>query len=108
LKDKLEKRRNQVILTLRHLDKEHKEVEEFNDWLDQAARESRVRLMERLTEWYLKEATRIDRALGRMDAHTYGACRACHHPIEERRLETFPESEFCIGCQEMRETWERV
>jgi DnaK suppressor protein len=107
-KDRLEKRRNQILLTLRHIEKEQQEAEEFNDWLDHATRESRIRLLERLTDWYIKEGTQIERALARMDANTYGICRACHHPIEQPRLDAFPESEFCIGCQDMRESFERV
>lgn len=107
-KDRLEKRRNQILLTLRHIEKEQKEAEEFNDWLDHATRESRVRLLDRLTDWYIREGAQINQALARMDANTYGVCRACHHPIEQPRLDAFPESEFCIGCQDMRESFERV
>ena len=103
-KDRLEKRRNQILLTLRHIEKEQQEAEEFNDWLDHATRESRIRLLGRLTDWYIKEGTQIERALARMDANTYGICRACHRPIEQPRLDAFPESEFCIGCQDMRES----
>jgi RNA polymerase-binding transcription factor DksA len=108
LKDRLEKRQNQILLTLRHIEKEQKEAEEFNDWLDHATGASRVRLLERLTDWYRKEATQIDKALARIDAAAYGLCRACHHPIEQPRLAVFPESEFCSGCQDMRESFERV
>ncbi len=108
LKTRLERRQSQIFLTLQHIEKEQKEAEEFNDWLDHATRESRVRLLQRLTDWYIKEAGQIDNALARMEAHTYGVCRACHHPIEQQRLEVFPESAFCLGCQDMRERVERV
>ena len=49
--DKLISRRGQIVMTLRHLANEQKQVEQNTDWLDQAAYESRVkpaRSLERL------------------------------------------------------------
>jgi len=106
--DKLLKRKHQVILTLQHLKKEQGQVEENNDWLDAATHASRVRLLDRLTDWYLDEAARIERALTRINAQSYGLCRACHRAIEPERLAAFPQAEFCLGCQDMREKVERV
>lgn len=108
LKDKLWKRKHQVALTLQHLEKEHAQVDENNDWLDEATFRSRVCLLDRLTDWYIAEAAQIERALVRVDAQRYGLCRACHQDIEPARLETFPEAEFCVACQDMREKVERV
>jgi len=101
--NKLKKRREVVIATLRHLENEQREVEENNDWLDHAAYESRVALLDRLTDGYLKESLEIERALSRINDRQYGFCAACHEPIETRRLHAFPEAEFCSGCKEMRE-----
>ncbi|HTN72863.1 MAG TPA: TraR/DksA C4-type zinc finger protein [Methylomirabilota bacterium] len=106
--DKLTKRREVVMITLRHLEKEQHEADENNDWLDQAAYNSRVALLDRLTEGYLKENSEIDRAITRINERTYGLCVACHEPIETRRLEAFPEVEFCSGCKEMREEFEET
>lgn len=101
--DQLNKRREQVAMTLRHIEKERNEAEENTDWLDRAAYESRIALLDRLSEWYAKEIDEIDRALDRLNKHTYGFCLACHNPIEALRLDYFPEAGFCIACQETRD-----
>lgn len=33
----------------------------------------------------------------------YGICRRCEEPIDYRRLETRPETPFCLECQRGRE-----
>jgi DnaK suppressor protein len=104
--DQLRKRREQIALTLRHLEKEHAEVERNTDWLDQRAYESRVRLLDRLTDWYLTEINQIDAALRRAEKDDYGFCIACHRAIESARLEAVPETELCAACQKMREALE--
>jgi DnaK suppressor protein len=101
--DQLRKRREQVAMTLRHLRKEQAEVDLNTDWLDQAAYESRVHLLDRLNEWYISEIDQIDKALERAEKNNYGICAACHQPIEDARLVATPETEFCGDCQSMRE-----
>ncbi|MDH3444185.1 MAG: hypothetical protein OEN50_09710 [Deltaproteobacteria bacterium] len=102
-RDQLIRRREKIVMTLRHLAKEQAEVERNTDWLDQAAYESRVQLLDRLNGWYVAEIEQIDNALARVEKNNYGLCVACNDPIENRRLDTAPESEFCSGCQS---TWE--
>src|SRR4051812_7468751 len=41
---------------------------------------------------------RIDRALARLDAGTYGTCERCGRPIPEKRLQAMPESVTCVEC----------
>jgi DnaK suppressor protein len=106
--DQLRKRREQVAMTLRHLRKEQAEVDLNTDWLDQAAYDSRVRLLDRLNEWYVTEIDQIDKALGRAEKNNYGLCAACHQPIEDARLAAAPETEFCGACQNMREGLQRA
>jgi hypothetical protein len=67
--DQLRKRRERVAMTLRHLEKEHAEVERNTDWLDRGAYESRVRLLHRLTDWYLTEISQIDAELKRSESN---------------------------------------
>ncbi|HWP24660.1 MAG TPA: TraR/DksA family transcriptional regulator [Candidatus Binatia bacterium] len=105
--ERLTKRRLQLVTTLEYLGKQQKQVEENTDWLDQAAYESRVRLLDRLTEWSVAELSEIDRALDRIKARTYGLCLACHRPIESERLDAAPEAEYCKACQEVREALQR-
>jgi RNA polymerase-binding transcription factor DksA len=101
--DKLNKRRGQIMMTLRHLANEQRQVEQNTDWLDQAAYESRVNLLDRLSHWYATEIRLIDKAIERIESNRYGFCAACRQAIEEKRLEAAPEAEFCGACQELRD-----
>ena len=83
--DQLRLRRNQVALTLLHIEKDRREAERNTDWLDQASYESRMALLDSLNN------------------NTYGFCLACHRPIEALRLDSFPEAAFCSACQETRD-----
>lgn len=108
--EKLQKRKAEILGTVKRLEEENHEIigQRHFDWLDQAQDENEIRLLDRLSDSYLKEMGRIELALGRMLAGTYGLCLACHQPIEKGRLETFPETEFCLECQDLRERFERV
>lgn len=101
--DKLIRRRGQIVMTLRHLANEQKQVEQNTDWLDQSAYESRVNLLDRLSEWYVTEIGQIDEAIKRIESNRYGVCVACREAIEDASLETAPEAEFCSICQELRD-----
>ncbi|MDO8581405.1 MAG: hypothetical protein Q7S16_00890 [bacterium] len=39
-------------------------------------------------------------ALARIEKETYGICRYCAKPIDERRLIARPESGACVACKE--------
>ncbi len=41
---------------------------------------------------------RIQSALNRIQQGTYGACGRCRQPIDEARLETFPDVVLCVKC----------
>ena len=103
--DRLRNRREHVVMTLRHLDREYEQVEGNTEWLDRAAYENRTALLDRLNEWYLAEARKIDGALNRFDDNSYGNCLACHQAIDPARLETVPEAECCSDCEEFREAF---
>ncbi len=38
----------------------------------------------------------VQRALGKLDAGTYGICEACGEPIGDDRLEAMPAARFCM------------
>lgn len=42
---------------------------------------------------------RIDDAVGRLEAGTYGSCRSCGRPIDPARLEAVPEADLCTDCR---------
>lgn len=100
---RLTKRRAQLVATLRHLDDEQNEVERNTDWVDEAAFDSRIALLDGLRHDYQVEMSNIDRALERIDNHQYGSCAACHGPIDPKRLELVPEAEHCTACESFRE-----
>ena len=101
--DKLRLRGIEVERTIRHLEKERQEVEENTEWVDRAAYESRVSLLEGLTALYRDEMNQIEKAHSRVEEHSYGLCLACHEPIEADRLEIYPAAQFCLDCQDYRE-----
>ena len=105
--DRLTKRREHLVMTLRHLDREVEQVERNTDWLDQAAYENRAALLDRLNNWYLAEMKQIDKALERIKKHDYGSCAACHEAIDPKRLDATPEAEYCGSCEEFRESLEQ-
>jgi DnaK suppressor protein len=100
---RLTKRREQLLTTLHHIDDEQDQVERNTDWVDEAAFDSRVALLDSLRHDYHEELSRIEGALGRIDKHQYGICTACHNAIDAKRLELVPETEFCYGCESVRE-----
>lgn len=101
--ERLRRRRDEIMMTLDHVRREQRTVDDNKDWIDQASYESRVGLLDNLIAWYRKETARIDDALRRIAEGKYGVCSACHSPIEAGRLETSPEAVFCADCQGMRE-----
>lgn len=109
-REKLLKRREQILAAIRHLEKESQEVtgKRHFDWADQAADENEIRLLDRLNEGYLRELGQIEMAQRRVSSGSYGLCLGCHRPIEPVRLDASPETEFCLECQDMRERLERA
>ncbi len=41
----------------------------------------------------------VDGALARIKEGTYGTCKYCQKPIEEKRLAIRPTSSSCVGCK---------
>lgn len=101
--ERLRNRRNEVMMTLEHVQREQAEVSENQEWIDRAAYENRRDLLDNLADWYANETARIDQALRRLAEGSYGKCLGCHESIDPRRLEMVPEATFCIACQEARE-----
>ena len=44
------------------------------------------------------ELQRVDAALVKLDAGTYGTCESCGNPIPPERLEAIPWAATCIDC----------
>ena len=54
--------------------------------------------MRRLIESARADLARTQRAIGRIEAGTYGRCTSCGEPIASARLSAIPESERCSNC----------
>src|SRR5215475_13712864 len=46
---------------------------------------------------------RTERALGRIEAGTYGVCESCGKPIGKARLLAFPRATLCVECKQRQE-----
>ena len=106
--DQLVKRRSKIAATLDHIHEEQADAEQKTDWLDRAAYESRLALLDRLNGWYSNEMAAIANAMERIERNTYGLCVACHRRIDAHRLDCFPEAAFCRDCQSTREGLEKA
>ena len=82
--------------------------DDLMDETDLAASEINQNLVFKLRDRERQLLTKIDEALARMDDGTFGDCIECEEPIEPRRLEARPVSEFCIACKEKQEHREKI
>ncbi|WP_404819351.1 TraR/DksA family transcriptional regulator [Streptomyces marincola] len=44
-----------------------------------------------------------ERALGRLEAGTYGLCENCGQPIGKARMQVFPRATLCVDCKQKQE-----
>lgn len=61
------------------------------------------RLTTGLMERNAANVRRIEAALKRIKAGSFGYCTECEEPIEEQRLESRPITTLCISCKEDEE-----
>ena len=78
------------------------------DVSDQAAAESDQNFELRLREREQRLLKKIDEALERIAAHTYGICRSCGHEIPYNRLKARPVTTLCIDCKTLEEQQEKL
>jgi RNA polymerase-binding transcription factor DksA len=95
----IERRRMLMRRTEGTLAEEQRLLEEVEpDWQDQAATLSAVMLLDRMSDVELMQLRRVQAALDRLDAGTYGRCVQCRQPIERARLRVLPETDRCCSC----------
>jgi len=51
---------------------------------------------------------KIDLAIAKIEAGTFGICEECGEPISVKRLEARPETALCIRCKEDQERTEKA
>lgn len=68
------------------------------EWQESAAALTAARLLDRMSDIELMQLRRVQAALDRIDAGTYGRCLLCGGRIERARLEALPECDRCLRC----------
>ncbi len=82
--------------------------ESFPDVSDQASAEVDQNFSMRIREREQKLLRKIDEALERMKANTYGICEQCGGEIPYKRLKARPVTTLCIDCKTLQEQEERA
>ena len=73
---------------------------EYGDKSDENAQEISQYLTNKPLEMQLEKTLRdVKKALVNIDKGTYGVCKYCDNPIEEKRLEARPTSSSCVSCK---------
>jgi DnaK suppressor protein len=83
-------------------------LEAFPDVSDQASAEVDQNFSMRIRERERKLLKKIDEALERMNAATYGICERCGGDIPYKRLKARPVTTLCIECKTLQEQEERA
>lgn len=82
-------------------------TEELPDPNDRATRESDLESELRMRDRDRKLISKVQGALARIEAGTFGLCASCGEPIGEERLRARPVTELCIECKREAERLER-
>jgi RNA polymerase-binding transcription factor DksA len=83
-----------------HLEKVEHELDETptKDMEDFSTERQGDEVLEALGQAELNEVRRIDAALARVDAGTYGQCMSCGDDISAARLDVLPDTPVCKTC----------
>lgn len=68
------------------------------DWEDRSVERQGDEVLEALGQSDQAEVLRIDAALARIEAGTYGVCQKCGEDVSPERLELLPATPFCKTC----------
>jgi len=82
--------------------------EAFPDVSDQASAEVDQGFSMRIRDRERKLLKKIDEAIERMNAETYGICEGCGGEIPYKRLKARPVTTFCIECKTLQEQQEQA
>lgn len=83
-----------------HLEQVEDQLDETptKDLEDFATERQGDEVLEALGQVEVNEIARIDAALGRIAAGTYGICLNCDEPISDARLALLPDTPLCKSC----------
>ena len=81
----------------------HLDPDDFPDEIDSASSESGLAFVGRLRERERMLIQKIDAALAKIDAGTFGTCISCGEDIGIKRLRARPVADLCIDCKSQQE-----
>ena len=84
------------------------DVDDLADEMDLASSEYLQSFQFRLRGREKTFLKKIDHALSKIDAGTFGICEECEEVISVKRLEARPETTLCIRCKEDQERNEKA
>ena len=95
---------NQQLIDLRkETEQTFKEFEHddevYADWTDVASAETDKTIQLKIRDRERMLMVKIEEALRRIDAGTFGFCESCEEPILEARLKARPVTTLCIDCK---------
>ncbi len=83
------------------------DTDDLPDEIDLASSEYTQSMIFRLRDREKFLLKKIERALQRMDAGTFGICERCEDEISAKRLDARPVTTLCIRCKEEQEKKEK-
>jgi len=104
----LERQRAAILDEVEEVLTNRPDLEAFPDVSDQASAEVDQNFSMRIRERERKLLKKIDEALERMNAATYGICERCGGDIPYKRLKARPVTTLCIECKTLEEQEERA
>jgi DnaK suppressor protein len=104
----LERQRASILNEVEDVLSNRSGQEAFPDVSDQASAEVDQNFSMRIREREQKLLKKIDEALERMKANTYGICEQCGGEIPYKRLKARPVTTLCIDCKTLQEQEERA
>ncbi|MCV3270817.1 TraR/DksA family transcriptional regulator [Roseobacter sinensis] len=96
-KDRLLTRRAELVGHLAEVEHQLDETPP-KDWEDFSSERQGDEVLEALGHAELNELRRIDAALARVAAGSYGVCLECGEDISEARLAILPDTPLCKTC----------
>ncbi|MCP4004776.1 MAG: conjugal transfer protein TraR [bacterium] len=84
----------------------HLDPDDFSDEIDSASSESGLAFVGRLRERERVLLQKIEAALAKIEAGTYGKCLSCGEDIGLKRLQARPVATLCIDCKSQQEKLE--
>lgn len=97
IKAMLEARLAELVARAEEIDGELSETPD-DDWSENAVDSESDEVLETVGNLALDEVRKIETALSRIDAGSYGTCQTCGELIAAERLKALPYASKCIKC----------